>query len=356
MKTPYIFASQRGFTLVELMIATLLGVLVTGGVIQIFISAKQAYRLQENLSRLQENGRMAMDRMSFDIRMAGYADYSCVPVSTIQQAFDLANDRIPSTSRTPSDWCKDRSCTDANTANTTNNIRLDVVRSYQWTNATATACPPAPACSPVTTPPANTCAPANASASVNGTTPTNAKEISYFIRSDTSATNINAVPSLWKYDSSQLTAALRTQELIEDVEDMKVFYGIDTDMPADNIPNYYADAANMTETIDAKTAWFRVVSVRISLLAVTSDIGLTDSAQAFTFNGVNYPGYTGADPQNCSTTSTPACVCTYNGTIVAVAPLGSTTSPTCNSPNTLVPDTRLRRVFTTTIAVRNRLP
>jgi len=46
------------------------------GVIQIFLSAKQAYRLQENLSRLQENGRFAMDFITKDVRMAGYAGCS----------------------------------------------------------------------------------------------------------------------------------------------------------------------------------------------------------------------------------------------------------------------------------------
>jgi len=45
------------------------------GVIQIFLSAKQAYRLQENLSRLQENGRFAMDFITKDVRMAGYAGF-----------------------------------------------------------------------------------------------------------------------------------------------------------------------------------------------------------------------------------------------------------------------------------------
>ena len=54
-------SSQRGFTLIELMIAMLIGVFLMAGIIQIFISAKQGYRLQENLSRLQENGRFAMD-------------------------------------------------------------------------------------------------------------------------------------------------------------------------------------------------------------------------------------------------------------------------------------------------------
>ena len=57
--TPY--QNQRGLTLVELMVAMLLGVFLIGGVMQIFISSKQTYRMQENLSRLQENGRFALD-------------------------------------------------------------------------------------------------------------------------------------------------------------------------------------------------------------------------------------------------------------------------------------------------------
>lgn len=65
-------SSQRGLTIIELMIAMLLGIFLTAGIIQIFISAKQAYRLQENISRLQENGRFAMDFLTKGIRMAGF--------------------------------------------------------------------------------------------------------------------------------------------------------------------------------------------------------------------------------------------------------------------------------------------
>ena len=63
---------QRGLTLVELMIAMLLGLFLLGGLLQIFISSKQTYRMQEGLSRLQENGRFAIDFMARDIRLAGY--------------------------------------------------------------------------------------------------------------------------------------------------------------------------------------------------------------------------------------------------------------------------------------------
>jgi type IV pilus assembly protein PilW len=63
---------QKGMTLVEIMIALLIGAFLLGGVMQIFLSAKQTYRVQEALSRLQENGRFAMDFVGRDIRMADY--------------------------------------------------------------------------------------------------------------------------------------------------------------------------------------------------------------------------------------------------------------------------------------------
>jgi len=62
---------QQGMTLVEIMIAMGLGVFLLAGVMGIFISSKQSYRMLENLSRMQENGRFAMDFMSRDIRQAG---------------------------------------------------------------------------------------------------------------------------------------------------------------------------------------------------------------------------------------------------------------------------------------------
>jgi type IV pilus assembly protein PilW len=63
---------QKGMTLIEIMIALLLGVFLLAGVIQIFISSRETYRVQEALSRLQENGRFAMDFLGRDIRMADY--------------------------------------------------------------------------------------------------------------------------------------------------------------------------------------------------------------------------------------------------------------------------------------------
>lgn len=62
---------QRGLSLVEMMIAITLGMILVAGVIQIFSSSKQTYRVQEAVGRLQENARFALDVLSHDLRMAG---------------------------------------------------------------------------------------------------------------------------------------------------------------------------------------------------------------------------------------------------------------------------------------------
>lgn len=59
-------------TLVELLIAMVLGLVLMAGVIQVFLGNRAAYSFNEGLSRLQENGRFAMDTLSFHARMAGY--------------------------------------------------------------------------------------------------------------------------------------------------------------------------------------------------------------------------------------------------------------------------------------------
>ncbi len=63
--------AAHGLTLVELMISLMLGLLVVGSASAIFISNRQTYRATEGLGRVQENGRMAFELMSRDLREAG---------------------------------------------------------------------------------------------------------------------------------------------------------------------------------------------------------------------------------------------------------------------------------------------
>jgi len=62
----------RGFSLVELMVALVITLILLAGIGQIFLSSKKSYTLQDSLSRMQENGRYAMDTLSQDLRRAGY--------------------------------------------------------------------------------------------------------------------------------------------------------------------------------------------------------------------------------------------------------------------------------------------
>lgn len=63
---------QAGLTMVEIMVAMLLSIILLGGMIQIFISSKTTYNMQESLSRMQENGRFALNFLVKDLRRAGY--------------------------------------------------------------------------------------------------------------------------------------------------------------------------------------------------------------------------------------------------------------------------------------------
>lgn len=67
-----IVRGQTGFGLVELMIAMTIGLILLGGIGYLYIGSRGAYRTTDNLSRMQENARYALDMMSRDIRMAGY--------------------------------------------------------------------------------------------------------------------------------------------------------------------------------------------------------------------------------------------------------------------------------------------
>ena len=64
--------SQRGLTLVEVMVAITISLILLAGVMQIFISSRQTYRVQDGQARMQENGRFAVQFLTNDIRMAGH--------------------------------------------------------------------------------------------------------------------------------------------------------------------------------------------------------------------------------------------------------------------------------------------
>lgn len=64
---------QKGVTLVELMIAVTISSIVMIGIGSVYTSSKRSFKLQEEFSRLQENGRFAINHITRFVRGAGYS-------------------------------------------------------------------------------------------------------------------------------------------------------------------------------------------------------------------------------------------------------------------------------------------
>lgn len=67
----------KGLTLVEMLIALALTLLIMSAAVSVFISTKEGFRLEEDLSVLQENFRFIADRLNKDLSMVGYM--GCTP-------------------------------------------------------------------------------------------------------------------------------------------------------------------------------------------------------------------------------------------------------------------------------------
>ncbi|HQX92961.1 MAG TPA: prepilin-type N-terminal cleavage/methylation domain-containing protein, partial [Thermomonas sp.] len=58
----------QGFTLIELMIAMVLGLLVLGAALAVFQSNQKTFSANEGQNRVQENARIAYEMLSKDVR------------------------------------------------------------------------------------------------------------------------------------------------------------------------------------------------------------------------------------------------------------------------------------------------
>ena len=63
---------QAGLSLIEIMVALVIGSLLLLGAASLLINNKRIYQTQDQLGRMQENARFAVQRMFHDISMAGY--------------------------------------------------------------------------------------------------------------------------------------------------------------------------------------------------------------------------------------------------------------------------------------------
>jgi len=317
--------NQTGMTLVELMVAMTLSLVILAGVIQVFISSKQSYRLNDAMSRVQENGRFAINFLVKDIRMAGF--YGCAsgttPTNHVNSAgsYDYGGPPIEGTdgasgtadtliirAATPSDILLTASMplvsADLKTTSPSGLAEGDIIMVSDCASSDVMQIT-----GPSGTGPSDT---GNVVHNTGVGTPGNAtKNLSKAYGTDAVVMKMNEFTYSIQTGASGQPALFRNNnngtamELVEGVDNMQILYGVDTDADSNKVANIYSDAT----TVDAANNWNNVVSVRISLLLQTIDDNVASSEIDYFYNGVN------------------------------------------NSPTT---GRKLRRVFTTTINVRNR--
>jgi type IV pilus assembly protein PilW len=69
---PFVLRRQQGVTLIELMVSMLISLIILGAVSVILMGSGAMRRTDDELSRIQENGRYALELMGRAIRQAGY--------------------------------------------------------------------------------------------------------------------------------------------------------------------------------------------------------------------------------------------------------------------------------------------
>ncbi len=68
--------THLGFSLVELMVSMVIGMLVVASVLAVWLSSQASYGFEEDMGRIQDSGRFVVDTLTYDLRMAGFAGCS----------------------------------------------------------------------------------------------------------------------------------------------------------------------------------------------------------------------------------------------------------------------------------------
>ena len=234
--------TQKGLSLIELMVAITISLILMAGVGQIYIGTKASYHLQNGLGRLQENSRYALDILAHNIGQAGY--------TTSAAGLDSFN-----------------------SAESKENESENATLGFTQANGTAS----------------------------------DTVEINYESGTDClgNATGGTATDRYYINGTSLMclgNGSVAAGALAEGIDNMQILYGEDTD--SDDTPNIFVSADNVAD-------WATIKSVRIALLAST----------------VDDMGTTASDNNTHILLNTPA-----------IGPLN---------------DSKLRRVFTRTILIRN---
>lgn len=289
-RAPIPRSAQAGITLIELMIALGLGLLIVAALGYLFVGNRQAFRVQDNLARMQENGRYAMEVLGQDLRMAGYI--GCASLGEVTVAATASDATAP----TPANILVG---TEGGTGMAPDGITLRRVdgRGAVLTKAMTDATVAVPIPASPSKYAAGThfiiadCLNADlfdASAQVNiGATAITHKGLSKAYGAEAMVFPFQSIEYDIHNNPAGNPALYRAvdgtgQEVVENVKDMQIVYGVDTD--GDGAVNAYVRA-------DQVTKWEDVLAVRVSLLLRSPEANIATGSPAVFLdkdnNGVN---------------------------------------------------------------------
>jgi len=375
---------QLGLTLIELMVSLAIGLVVLGSLLVVYLGSRSAYRNSDSLARVQESGRFAIEFIAQDARMSGFMGCRSRNLFEDDQTlFNITKDpeipfrrtgdgvsgyEDPDSDDDGKNVDVDGVDIDGQTKEQLKSfyLRGDVLafrfaigeavgisKTSEPDEATVTVRgetnPPLKkgdlavlgSCqramlfhvtndpSPGSEPGSVVLQHASSGAPGNYAKPRNAETVPAFTVGERAELRRVAVAAYFVGRNAAGRPGLfraadgEAEELIDNVENMDVLYGVDTSAEPDGIIDAYVRADQLTADPAAPNSWSRVVSARISLLVVGPEENITAGRQTYAFGETG--GVAGQD--------------------------GDGVANTRQAP----PDGRLRHVFTTTISLRNRV-
>lgn len=355
---PVSLKRQMGLSLIELMVAMLISLLLLGGVLQVFLSSKDMYRTNTAVARVQEAGRFATEFIAFDVRQAGYkgeclseplnqldlSSYATDEKNTFSTtpAIQGWNDSKPvnftaaETSRADTDafiikYAGDGQQFEANGTNKAGAGNLNVKGSTGTYSGQIVLVANSTGCDifqnlnngNASTFQTNGGNEKPGNTKVGMSQAYNGKFTAHVLRSHTYFIRENAgrLPSLVRKVRSPTRA---DEELVEGIIDMQVTYGLDKD--GDRLADEYVKAGTNNLTASGAGDWDKVVSARISVLAISPETNVLDEPHKFVF-----PAIIGIERDD------DYALYEDDGTVT-------------------IKDNRVAQVYTATVAIRNRLP
>ena len=305
MNQPMLFQNRRqaGLSMVELLVAMAIQFILLGGMVYVYTNSKVMFTVNEQLSRVQENGRYATDALLYDIRMSGYAGCRSIKeitpniIANSPPTFENITDGL-TVYENAVGWTNPTGLTriagtdvitlqsirgsgarlTGNMAADNANIQIsgnpdglvanDLILISDCSNADLFRATSVSNGSTVTIAHANS---ANTDNRLSKAYQDDAQVMSFDAHSYFIGTGANGEPGLYQHSFNSNTATL----LAEGIESMQLLLAEDTD--GDQEPDVYVNAAAVSD-------WEAVIGVRVGLL-MSSDNGVATEPRSFTFNG-----------------------------------------------------------------------